>query len=30
MASAIDHGVFNIAEPGTIVSASLAPQEPRT
>ena len=25
MASAIDHGVFNIAEPGTIVSASLAP-----
>ena len=25
MSSAIDHGVFNIAEPGTIVSASLAP-----
>ena len=25
MESAIDHGVFNIAEPGTIVSASLAP-----
>ena len=25
MMSAIDHGVFNIAEPGTIVSASLAP-----
>ena len=25
MATAIDHGVFNIAEPGTIVSASLAP-----
>ena len=23
--SAIDHGVFNVAEPGTIVSASLAP-----
>ena len=25
MNSAIDHGVFNVAEPGTIVSASLAP-----
>ena len=25
MSSAIDHGVFNVAEPGTIVSASLAP-----
>ena len=25
MANAIDHGVFNIAEPGSIVSASLAP-----
>ena len=25
MQSAIDHGVFNIAESGTIVSASLAP-----
>ncbi|HJM55535.1 MAG TPA: hypothetical protein QGI72_04745 [Poseidonia sp.] len=25
MTSAIDHGVFNIAESGTIVSASLAP-----
>ena len=25
MTSAIDHGVFNVAEPGTIVSASLAP-----
>jgi len=25
MTAAIDHGVFNIAEPGTIVSASLAP-----
>ena len=25
MSTAIDHGVFNAAEPGTIVSASLAP-----
>lgn len=25
MTSAIDHGVFNVAEPGSIVSASLAP-----
>ena len=25
MSTAIDHGVFNVAEPGTIVSASLAP-----
>ena len=25
MQSAIDHGVFNLAESGTIVSASLAP-----
>ena len=25
MVSAIDHGVFNPVEPGTIVSASLAP-----
>ena len=25
MFTAIDHGVFNPAEPGTIVSASLAP-----
>ena len=25
MTSAIDHGVFNLAESGTIVSASLAP-----
>ena len=25
MSSASDHGVFNVAEPGTIVSASLAP-----
>ena len=25
MSDAIDHGVFNVAEPGTIVSASLAP-----
>ena len=29
MQSAIDHGVFNLAESGTVVSASLVPDSAR-